>query len=57
MRKDRREHAASIVQPWRNGEPSAEFAKLYPKQAKKYFANETKPLRNVYGGDSLKDLW
>ena len=37
IKKDRVEYAKDIVQPFRSGEPSGEFAKIYPKKAKKIF--------------------
>ena len=38
MREDRKNNAKSMIQPWREGEASAEFAEAYPKQASKMFS-------------------
>lgn len=49
IRKDRLKHSKDTVQPFRSGEPSREFARLYPEKAKKTFT--AKECRNC------KDVW
>jgi len=49
IKEDRVEHAHDIVQPWREGEPSREFIKLYPDRAKKTFTEkEMRGARDVW---------
>jgi len=40
MRQDREQNVKSMLQPWREGEPSAEFIEAYPKQAEKMFSTK-----------------
>jgi len=39
---DREKYAKSLLQPWREGTPSAEFIEAYPKQAAKMFTLKEK---------------
>ena len=40
IRGEREKYGADIVQPWRGGEPSREFIKKYPHEAKKTFTEK-----------------
>lgn len=55
LQEQRRANVKDIVQPWRYGEPSKEFAETYPGKAKHYFKNEKKPLKRVWG-KNMEDL-
>lgn len=56
LSEQRRTHAKDLVQPYRDGQASKEFAEIYPEQAKKYFNSNDKP-KYVYGKDgNLSDL-
>lgn len=37
---ERKQHIKSMLQPWREGEPSAEFMEAYPERAKKMFTTK-----------------
>lgn len=58
IKKDRIKHAKDLVQPFRQGQPSKEFIKLYPEQAKKTFTkSEIKSAKNVWTDvKGLKDV-
>jgi hypothetical protein len=50
IKADRIKYANDMVQPYRQGQPSREYIKLYPKQAKNTFtASERKKAKNVWG--------
>lgn len=40
VKEDRERYAVDILQPHRDGKPSLEFIRAYPKQAKKMFTKE-----------------
>lgn len=49
IKSQRVEYARSIMQPFRAGEPSREFADLYPDKAKRYFTpKELKKAKPVW---------
>jgi hypothetical protein len=48
LKPQREEFAKDLIQPFRGGEPSKEFADEYPEQAKKIFKNEKKKPRKVW---------
>jgi hypothetical protein len=57
MREDRKENAKSMIQPWREGEVSAEFIQAYPKQANKMFTQEERmKAKEVWKGE-LPSYW
>lgn len=49
IKEGRRAHMKSIIQPWRDGVPSKEYADAYPEQAKKMFAK--------YKKSEIKEVW
>lgn len=58
LKQDRKRFAKSMLQPWREGEPSAEFIEAYPKQAKKMFTpKEMAKAKNVWKGEPNYDNW
>ena len=58
IKDDRRANVKDIIQPFRGGEPSREYAKLYPEQAKKTFSKkELKGAKDVWRDlKGLKDV-
>ena len=49
LKDERAKNVKSMLQPWRQGEPSAEFIEAYPKIAKKMFTpKERLTARNVW---------
>jgi len=57
LKDDRKKYSKSLLQPWREGEPSAEFMKAYPERAKKMFsAKEQMKAKNVWK-DILPNGW
>ena len=40
MKDSRSEYAKSLIQPFRQGIPSSEFAEAYPERAKRMFKSE-----------------
>lgn len=49
VKEERKIYKKDILQPWRSGEPSAEFIEAYPKQAKKMFTpKDIKKARKVW---------
>lgn len=47
-----------MIQPWREGEPSAEYIKAYPESSKKMFSlKERMKAKNVWTGDVLHSNW
>ena len=40
MKTAREKYVKSMLQPWRSGEPSAEYIEAYPKLAKKMFTTK-----------------
>jgi hypothetical protein len=58
MKDDRRANEKSMIQPWRSGEPSAEYIKAYPESAKKMFTlKERMKAKDVWKGDVLHSDW
>jgi hypothetical protein len=53
IKEERRKYAKSLIQPFREGTPSKEFAEAYPEQAKKIFKKE-RP-KEVWKGDIPSD--
>ena len=45
---EREKYKKDLIQPFRQGEPSQEFADAYPKQAKKFFKGEKKKPKKVW---------
>ena len=45
---DREKYKKDMIQPFRSGEPSKEFADAYPKQAKKFFKGQKKKPKDVW---------
>lgn len=57
MREDRKKNSKGMIQPWREGEASAEFIKAYPDQASKMFTlNERMKAKEVWK-DTLPSYW
>lgn len=49
IKEGRRKYFKSIIQPWREGVPSKEYADAYPEQAKKMFKKHKKSeIKNVW---------
>lgn len=49
IREDRKKHFKDTIQPFRDGEPSGEYIRQYPEQAKKMFsASERKKAKDVW---------
>ena len=48
IKNERVQFKKEIVQPWREGEPSQEYAETYPDKAKKIFKNEKKKPSRVW---------
>jgi hypothetical protein len=57
VREERKEYAKSILQPWREGEPSAEFMEAYPDQAKKMFTPRERIKAKEVWKDTLPSNW
>lgn len=49
IREGRRKHFKSIIQPWRDDQPSKEYADAYPERAKKMFTK--------YKKSQIKNVW
>ena len=57
IKKERVENAKSMIQPWREGEPSAEYIEAYPEQAEHMFSyKERLTAKSVWKGD-LPSYW
>ena len=50
IKDDRVKYKKDIVQPFRGGVPSKEFADTYPKQAKKIFGKDIDKAKYVWKG-------
>lgn len=48
IKEQRSQYLNSIIQPWRDGVPSKEFAEAYPDKAKKMFKDEYKKAQYVW---------
>ncbi len=49
IKEGRKQNFKSTLQPWRDGQPSLEYARAYPEQAKKMF--------NKYKKSEIKEVW
>ena len=55
IKDDREKFAKSTLQPWREGNPSAEFIEAYPERAKKMFTvKERLTAKEVWKGEISK---
>lgn len=55
--QDRKDNAKSMIQPWREGEASAEYIEAYPEQAKNMFTTrERLTAKNVWK-DTIPSYW
>lgn len=57
MKEDRRQNAKSMIQPWREGEASAEFIKAYPERAKKMFTLKERMKAKEVWKEDLPSGW
>lgn len=57
MKEDRRANEKSMIQPWREGEVSAEYIKAYPEQAKKMFTEKERMRAKDVWKDTLHTNW
>jgi ketol-acid reductoisomerase len=54
---DRVKNAKSMIQPWRSGEPSAEYIKAYPESSKKMFSLRERMTAKDVWKDTLPSSW
>jgi len=57
MKEDRRANEKSMIQPWREGEASAEYIKAYPEQSQKMFSERERMTAKNTWGDILHTNW
>jgi hypothetical protein len=57
LKEDRKKNAKALIQPWREGEASAEFIEAYPHQAKHMFSLKERMKAKEVWKDDLPSGW